>query len=97
MNAAEYFRRAEKDPGFRQQQLDDLRYYKNVTLGALVTLSVCGTYQIIACCADWEGRKSGIIVVGALSMIGVAGLAFWSKVKTIAALKAMDPRIRDSN
>jgi hypothetical protein len=93
MNATEYFRRAREESGFRRQQLEDLRYYKNVTLGCLAILAVLGTYQIIASCADWRGWRSVLTIISDLLMVGVCGLTHRSKVKTIAALKAMDAKL----
>lgn len=91
MKAVDYFRRAAQDPAFRAQKLDDLRYFRTVSLGLLVFMVMvdCGCALYIGLDEGWRsGLEAGalwfpIVIVNAWS---------YSRYDTlIAALEAMSP------
>jgi hypothetical protein len=91
MKTVDYFRQAAQDPAFRAQKLDDLRYFRTVSLGLLVFMVVvdCGCALYIGLEEGWHsGFEAGamwfpIVVVNAYS---------YSRYDTlIAALEAMSP------
>ena len=91
MKAVAYFRRAAQDPAFRHQKLDDLRYFRNVSLGLLIFTAIAGSGFTLYIGLE-EGWHSAL--EASYRWFPIVILNAWSYSRhdiLIAALEAMSP------
>jgi len=97
MKESEYFRRAYRDSVFRQAKLDDLRYYRAVSLGLLVFSALIAGILVVSI-GFGEGWKV-VFEKSFMTAFPPVVMSAWgySRFSTlIAALTAMDAQKPDN-
>jgi hypothetical protein len=89
MNDVEFYSKAQLDPGFRDQKLEECRYNKKVAIGCAVVLTALWI-GYVAYCAIAERRWPSEMGLG-LGLVLCASLYCRAQTR-IAALQAMQSR-----
>lgn len=89
MDDVEFYSKAQRDPNFRDRQIEECRYHKRIAAGFAVVL-IAAWIGYVAYCAFAQRRWLGDVGLG---LVLVLGVSLYSRAQSrLATLQAMQSR-----